>query len=56
MKNVKLTSGYIKVERSSEEKRKSYTASSEVIQEIRDKMPRRMADAIINSYEKAKRK
>lgn len=56
MKNVKLASGYIKVERSQDEKRRAYSVDTEVMQDLKNKTSNRIAEVIIKSYNEAKEK
>lgn len=54
MKNVKLPSGFVKVERTEEEKRKSFSASGEFVQKIRDKTCREIANIIVREGKRAR--
>jgi hypothetical protein len=54
VKNVKLPSGFVKVERTEEEKRKSFSASGEFVQKIRNKTCREIADIIVRGGSRAK--
>jgi hypothetical protein len=57
MRNVKLPSGFMKVERSQEEKVRSYSVDDELKQDTRDEIQsRRIADAIIDSYERSSKR
>jgi hypothetical protein len=55
MRNVKRPSGFTKVERTKEERRKSYSVNDEFIQEITKNMqPKTITDAIMMAFKKAK--
>lgn len=57
MKNIKLPSGYVKVERTEEEKQNSFSISEEFMEEIRNKIQSKsIGDAIVKSYKRAKGK
>ncbi len=57
MRNVKLASGYIKVERTPEEKTKSYSVSDEFLNEIVTEVSSPgIANAIVKSIKIAKEK
>jgi hypothetical protein len=54
MKNVKLPSGFVKVERTEEERRKSFSASGEFVQRIQDKISREIAEMVVRGAKRVK--
>lgn len=56
MEDVNLASGYIKVERSQDEKRRAYSVDTEVMRDLKNKTSNRIAEVIIKSYNEAKEK
>jgi hypothetical protein len=57
MGTKRLASGYIKVERSQDEKRRVYSVDIDAVRnDLRGKIPSRIAEAIIKTFKKAKEK
>lgn len=55
MKNVKLPSGFVKVERTEEERWKSFSVNDEFMREVKRNIHSKpMANAIDRAYKKAK--
>lgn len=54
MKNVKLPSGFVKVERTAEERRKSFSDTGEFVQRIKEKICREITEVIVKGGRKVK--
>jgi len=47
MKNVQLPSGLMKVERTAEEKRRSFSSSGQYVQKIKNRISQEITDVIV---------
>jgi hypothetical protein len=54
MKNVKLPSGFVKVERTEEEKHNSFSVNDEFVENIKERISSSLTDAIIKACIKSK--
>lgn len=54
MKNVKLPSGFVKVERTAEERRRSFSGGGEYVQKIKDKISREITEIIVKGGKRVK--
>lgn len=54
MRNVKLPSGFVKVERSEEEKQRSFSVNDEFEKDIRRRITDAIADALIKASKRSR--